>query len=116
VPKRNLGKAGEELAANYLAANGYSIVTRNFHTRYGELDLVCKKNGMLVFVEVKTRTKTAFGYPAEAVTRQKRERIKKAALLFIDAHPQSFCGLRFDVIAILITPSDIKIDHIQEAF
>ena len=69
----NRGQLGEDLAASYLAAHGYTIVARNFRTRYGEIDIIACKDGFVAFVEVKLRKNARFGLPREAVTHAKQQ-------------------------------------------
>jgi putative endonuclease len=77
--KIKLGKFGEQIAANYLQNKGYQILETNYYTRDGEIDLICQKDKILIFVEVKTRTNRAFGWPEEAVTDDKVEKLANTA-------------------------------------
>lgn len=74
-----LGRAGERAAAELLRRRGYEVVGSGFRARRGELDLICRRGGNLVVVEVKTRTDDAFGTPAEAVGSRKRRALMAAA-------------------------------------
>jgi putative endonuclease len=74
-----LGKAGERAAARWLEARGYRVVGRGFLARRGEIDLVCARDDTLLLVEVKTRSSTAFGLPAESVGPRKRRALEAAA-------------------------------------
>ncbi len=74
-----LGRAGEKAAAELLTRRGYEVVGAGFTARRGEIDLICRKGGELVIVEVKTRTSDAFGTPAEAVGPRKRRALMAAA-------------------------------------
>ncbi|HZK43798.1 MAG TPA: YraN family protein [Syntrophomonadaceae bacterium] len=114
--KRKLGIKGEDMATEYLKKKGYKIITRNFYTRYGEIDIICEKAGALVFVEVKTRRSTTYGTPEEAMTARKIEHFKKAALIYLDKEKRFFKELQFDFIGILIQAGDIEINHITNAF
>ncbi|MDD3022388.1 MAG: YraN family protein [Syntrophomonadaceae bacterium] len=114
--KKELGKWGEESAAKYLMQQGYKILGRNYYTRYGELDIICEKDRNLVFVEVKTRRSSKYGYPEEAITNRKKEHIRKAALLYMDAAKRSYREISFDVISILLEAGEEKINHIKQAF
>lgn len=91
-----LGSQGEQAAVEYLQQNGYTILARNYHTRGGEIDIICANDRFLVFVEVKTRSSSRFGTPAEAVTWQKQQKIIRTAQIWLMQHP---CALqpRFDV-------------------
>lgn len=101
--RQKIGAWGEDLAANYLIAQGLEIITRNFHTREGEIDIIAQENGTLVFVEVKTRATLEKGYPEEAVTQTKLDHLYKAADKFVLEHPE-FADWRMDVIAIVGKP------------
>ncbi|HKC19028.1 MAG TPA: YraN family protein [Candidatus Dormibacteraeota bacterium] len=74
-----LGRTGERAAAALLRSRGYQIVGAGFRARRGELDLVCRRDNVLVVVEVKTRTTDAFGAPLEAVGPRKRQALMSAA-------------------------------------
>ena len=92
------------------------ILQRNYRTRYGELDIICQKNGVIVFVEVKTRRSQLFGSPEEAITSQKIMHIKKVALLYLGENKTAYKEIRFDVITILIQDKEPRLNHIQAAF
>lgn len=112
---RLLGGRGERLAARHLRRRGMRIITRGYRTPHGEIDLIARDGGMLVFVEVKTRRQ---GQPAEAVTPEKQRRLTLAALRFLKQHRLLDVPCRFDVVAI-VWPDDRKppvIEHYQNAF
>ncbi len=111
---RITGLKGEDLAVNYLKKKGYRILEKNYRTPLGEIDIIAEKKGTVVFVEVKTRTSDAFGLPEEAVTRQKQERIKKVALLYLKGLNR-VPPVRFDVLSIELKPEPV-IQHIEYAF
>lgn len=114
---RSKGQRGEELAATYLRSNGYIIIERNFRVRSGELDLVCQQDGVIVFVEVKTRYSSLFGSGAEAVTPAKQARIRRLALEYLQRQEKWWPEIRFDVISILWHDEKHHcIEHIQAAF
>jgi putative endonuclease len=104
-----LGKWGEGIAAEYLEGSGYSILTRNYHTPVGEIDIVAvnQDNGSsyLVFVEVKTRSSQEHGYPEEAFTRRKWDHLRAAIHYYFESHPEVDLEWRVDVIAILGHPA-----------
>ncbi len=111
--KRNIGAVYEEKAAKYLKEKGYVIVTKNFRCRMGEIDLIARKDTVLVFVEVKYRKTASFGYPEEAVSFSKQKTIRKVAEYFLLSEQLSLdTECRFDVIAVL----NEKIRHIENAF
>lgn len=101
INKRKLGSEKELAAAEYLVGQGYQILEHNFFCRTGEIDLIAKDGGYLVFVEVKYRKDSAFGSPQEAVTPKKQRVIAKTARYYLlkNGYPQNtLC--RFDVVAI----------------
>ena len=114
--RKELGNRGEEIAARYLEEQGYRILTRNYRSRYGEVDIICTYKQMIVFVEVKTRTSTSFGSPEESITRSKREHIRKVALIYLKSYPHPFKEMRFDVIGILMNGNEPSINHLVAAF
>lgn len=115
---KQLGTAGEEIAAKYLAEKGYLIVKRNYRCKNGEIDLVAKDQDTIVFVEVKTRRSLKFGTPQSAVTSKKQMRISMAALGYLHEIDALNSPCRFDVIAITLPPASEKIEikHIKNAF
>jgi len=112
---RRLGIEGEELAVRFLKKKGYKIVSRNFKSPVGEMDIIAEDGGTLVFVEVKTRTDDSFGHPFEAVTPRKREKLRKVALGYLK-HSRRDAPSRFDVLSIETDGANHKIEHIKDAF
>ena len=98
--KQAFGQWGEETASAYLEKNGYTILTRNYHTAHGEIDIVASKAAVLTFVEVKTRSSHGFAYPEDSVTKSKQAHMLSAALYYLQSHPESGESWQFDVIAI----------------
>ena len=95
------GKIGESYVCEYLENKGYQIICTNYHSRYGEIDIICENDKYIVFVEVKTRKNFSFSRAIEAVNKSKRLKIIKTALIYlseinIDKQP------RFDVAEVLI--------------
>jgi putative endonuclease len=110
-----LGKAGEDRAARFLVKQGYRILERNYSTRSGEIDLIALHEGVVVFVEVKTRTNAAYGAPELAVTPRKQQRMVKAALGYIRYKKLHQVPCRFDVVAIT-SEREQEVELIQNAF
>ncbi len=98
--RRALGIWGEKAAAEYLQRKGYQVLERNSRTPYGEIDLICRQAGVIVFVEVKTRSSTSFGFPEESVTRRKQERMVACAQAYLQGHADLDGDWRVDVVAV----------------
>ena len=111
-----LGKNGEDLACRELERRGYAIIARRYRRRGGELDIIARDGGTLVFVEVKARESHAFGAAAEAVTGLKRRKIAELALDYMMRNHLSNCPCRFDVVSIHFDSGSPVIDLFQNAF
>jgi putative endonuclease len=110
---RKKGSIGEERAVEHLLANGYSIVTRNYQTRNGEIDCVATApDGTLVFVEVKSAVGKAMGNPFSWVTRAKQQKLIAMARRYLADHHITSQPCRFDVIAV----TRDRIEHLRNAF
>ena len=114
--RQSLGKRGEDLACEELERRGYTIVDRRFRTRCGEIDIVARDAGVLVFVEVKTRSGGNFGTPFESVTWKKRQRLSRMAASYVFLKRIADVPCRFDVIAILEEKGAHKIELVRGAF
>lgn len=112
-----LGKTGEDYAAVFLQQLGLHIVARNYHSRYGEVDIIAADTNCIIFVEVKTRTVGGLGTPAEAVTVRKQQRVIKTAEHYLRLCP---CNLqpRFDVLEVLVEKDTtiLSCNHLENAF
>jgi putative endonuclease len=115
--RKALGDWGEATAAVHLERNGYCILERNARTREGEIDLVARHEGTVVFIEVKTRSGTNYGDPIEAVTPAKAGRIRRLAAAWLAERDVKRRTIRFDVIGILRRQDGtFEIDHLADAF
>jgi len=101
IARRALGIAGEDAAAAWYLANGYEVVARNWTCRDGELDLVVRRQRVIVFCEVKTRATNVFGSPAEAVNHLKRQKLRVLAAKWLEDSPVRPREIRFDVVSIV---------------
>ena len=99
--RKNVGDCGEEFAAQLLKNAGYEIIERNYRTKAGEIDIIAIRDGVLHFVEVKTRNGDQYGYPSEAVDETKCSRIKKAASLYLQSRRMSWKNISLDVYEIM---------------
>lgn len=115
--KDDLGRAGEQRAAEHLTALGWTVLDRNWRAPEGELDLVADTGSELVIVEVKTRRSDAFGHPFEAIDERKRRRLWRLALAWVAAHPEAVQRRRLRVDAIGLTGGDAAtalLEHLED--
>ncbi len=108
---KQTGDAAEERAAAHLRSKGYEILDRNFRAKFGELDIVARDGGCVVFVEVRKRSRADFGGAAESILWSKRRKLIRAAQLYA-AQKNLDCEMRFDVVTI---QGDV-LEHIEDAF
>ncbi|WP_462137196.1 YraN family protein [Candidatus Mycalebacterium sp.] len=100
---------GEQMAADFLKEKGFLILERNFRCRRGEIDIVCSDGGTLCFVEVKSRSNFAHGFPEEFVDRRKRKKITIAASEYIKKNRVESKPMRFDVVAVDLSKGGVKL-------
>lgn len=110
-----LGKIGEQLAADYLLRNGYTILVRNFVFEKAEIDIIAQKDEQIIVVEVKTRNSDFFGDPQEFVTKKKIKQLVKAADEYIISNDLDM-EVRFDIISVLKNKAVEQIEHFENAF
>ncbi|MDQ3200156.1 MAG: YraN family protein [Verrucomicrobiota bacterium] len=118
APHLQLGARGEKLAARHLRRHGCKLLYRHFRGRQGgEIDLVCRDKDVLVFVEVKTRTREDFGRPLEAITRAQQRRISLGALAWLRLLGNPDILFRFDVVEVTIAEGKgPRIEWVRDAF
>ena len=113
------GVWGEAQIANYLRRRRYELLAHSYHCRFGEIDLIARKGGVLCFVEVKTRSNTDRGLPREYVTPAKQRRLKKTALYYL-CEKQLDCPARFDVAEVYAdspySRENARIEYLENAF
>jgi len=114
--RQQFGKESESLAVRYLKKNGYKILEQNYRNKIGEIDIIAKEKGTLVFVEVKARKTHVFGNPKWAVTPKKQRKISMVALYYLKATKQTHVKARFDVIALSLAKDNPQIEIIKNAF
>jgi putative endonuclease len=114
--RRQLGEAGEDLAAAALKKQGYKILERNYTCTLGEIDLIARQGKTLVFIEVKTRRSERFGAPQEAVSPAKQARLRRLAAYYLKQKRLGEVAVRFDVVAITFASDAPRVEIIQEAF
>ncbi len=118
INTREIGAYGENIAMEYLLNKGYKLISKNFRSQFGEIDIIAKEKDLICFIEVKSRYNTNFGFPAQAISKNKQKRIKKTSLLFINKEKLFNLNIRYDVIEILLNYNDDSyiINHLENAF
>ncbi len=118
MDRQTLGRIGEAVAVELLLRRGYRILARNFRTPFGEIDLVAEHRGVTVFVEVKTRTTSAYGDPFDAVTPRKQYRLTRLATYYLKGRNRLQTPARFDAVAVTVTPDGrvARVDLLVNAF
>ena len=111
-----LGQRGEEIAARHLRRCGYRVLERNFAVAGAEIDLIALDHETYVFVEVKARSSTIFGVPAEAVDARKALRIRRAATLYLRRNHAEESPVRFDIVAIVGAGRASRVELLKDAF
>ena len=114
--RRILGTEGERAAEAFLRRRRYAILERNYRCKAGEVDLIALHRGVVVFVEVKTRTQEEFGDPLEAVDRRKQRQVIRAARYFIAQHRLYDRDARFDVVGVWWQDGRVRCEVVENAF
>lgn len=113
------GLAGEVLAARFLRDKGYTILSSNYRSRFGEIDIIAVDGRYIVFVEVKARSEGSMILPREAVTYDKQKKLLRTAALYMRAYPSNLQP-RFDVVEVWLSDADpmipLQIDHLINAY
>jgi len=100
----SVGKLGENIAREYLKNKGYNIIEQNYRTKYAEIDLVAKKDNILAFIEVRTKTGEQFGTPEETINMDKKRRLKMNSMAYVAR--KKWKGLyQIDAICIVLNPN-----------
>lgn len=109
------GRRGEALAAEYLSEHGFEVIEQNWHTKFGEIDLVVLKDSLVVFVEVKLKSGDIFGSPEEMITKQKIAQVLNNAQVYLLTHPEfSSHKKRVDGVCIVVDgESVLRITHYE---
>lgn len=100
MARRRRGAQGEAAAAAYLEQHGYQIIERNYRCPLGEIDIIAADGGEIVFIEVRTRSSTAFGTPQESVDGRKQVRLRRLAVYYLGYRGWHRRPCRFDVVAV----------------
>ncbi|HNP18433.1 MAG TPA: YraN family protein [Fulvivirga sp.] len=113
--KAEIGLEGEQQAVKYLMSKGYEIVKTNYRHRRSEIDIIANHNELLVFIEVKTKSYSAFGEPEVAVDEKKANKVMEGAEQFI-VENNWHGDIRFDVVSIIKNQGRYEIKHFEDAF
>ena len=116
LSNKELGRAGEEIAREYLENLGYQILEKNYRCKHGEIDLIAKKDNVVIFIEVKTRKSTSYGDPEESINSLKIKKIRSSANHFICFKNLYDFDISFEVISIKLHSGKYFIKHIKNAF
>jgi putative endonuclease len=109
---QQIGAIGEDYVARYIQKYGGVIIDRNWRIKEGEVDIIARHDGTLVFIEVKTRTTGKFGHPLEAIDRNKAFRLQRLALAWISLHGSWGSDYRIDCAAVLLGKGEnVEIDY-----
>lgn len=104
--KNSYGKIGEDLAEKFLIKKNYYILSRNYHSKFGEIDIIASDGSSIVFVEVKTRTQTQFGTPLEAITSGKLFKMIKTSQFYLSQRNLHGQPYRYDAIEVILHIND----------
>lgn len=118
-PKRNkiaFGSSAEDFALKLLRSLGYKILEKNFRSRFGEIDIIAKQEDTLIFVEVKARKSVRFGFPEEAVTREKLRRIRLTGEYYFATHKNLPQKQRIDVVSLVIIGEKVTSSRIIRVY
>lgn len=110
-----LGEKGERIAREFLIKKEYEILDTNYRFKHLELDIICKKNDLLIVVEVKTRTSSFLVGPHETVTKSKQKSLIKITNQYI-IEKEIDMEVQFDIISIILNQKECLIEHIEDAF
>jgi len=114
--RQQLGRIGEAIAARWLRRRGWRVVAERFRSGRRDLDLIVERDGTVAFVEVKTRNRTAFGDPVEAVSWRKQRELIRSAMVWADRFGPPGAAYRFDIVGVVVVGRDAKIRHVENAF
>lgn len=118
ITKGTIGSHGEACAIDYLVRHGYEIVEKNYRKSFGEVDIIARDRGTLVFIEVKTRHSRRFGGPTAAVDGRKQRQLSRIAQEYLVQHRLDNSAARFDVVGVILDGDDrpVEVELIRDAF
>lgn len=109
----SFGQEAEEYVAKQVAKLGWKVLERNYHSRFGEIDIIAQDRDEIVFIEVKARRTTSFGTPLESVTEAKLEKMEKTAHMYLLSKQWEERPWRVDVFMVTNKGSDLEIEHLR---
>ncbi len=110
------GRRGEDLAAEHLEKRGWEVLARNYRAGPKEIDLIAARDGVVAFVEVKTRSTPSGGTPLEPIGRSKRRSVEAAARHWVRAHGPAGAAYRFDALAVTTLGGRVRVEHVPDAW
>lgn len=113
---KKIGTFGEMIVITYLENSNYKILSQNYCTKFGEIDIIAKDKDEYVFIEVKTRSSSEFGRPVEAVDKHKEKHIKKSSQIYIYLNNLENQYIRYDIIEVYFDKSKYYINHLKNNF
>ena len=118
MQKKIIGKFGEDYCASKLCEQGYEILERNFHSRYGEIDIIAKHKHYIIFIEIKTRTKENIEQAQSSISTLKQKKLTKTAMYYLKDFPYTdeLIEFRFDVIILQKENNEVFMKHFENAF
>lgn len=116
MKNREFGNIGEDLTCEYLKSIGMKIIERNYRLRTGEIDVIAMDGETVVFIEVKTRSNSNYGTPAESVTVNKQKKISQTARTYAVRKNLNDCDFRFDIVEVYYNKNNYRINLIKNAF
>jgi putative endonuclease len=115
-PNQNIGKYGEDRAAQFFERIGYQIIDRNWRGAAGEIDIIAQDRECIVFAEVKTRTRRGYGHPFEAITAKKVQTMRRLAAQWCQVQQMAITKVRLDAVSVLILGGKVHIEHLKQVF
>lgn len=115
---KEIGTHGETIAKNFLITNGYKILDMNHRNKYGEIDIICKLNSIIIFCEIKSRYTNSFGSPIESITYHKQKQIIKLSQIYIINNKLLNYDIRYDIIEVIFNNinASYTLNHVKDAF
>ena len=114
--RQELGATGERIAARWLRRAGWQLLASRFRCGHRDIDLIAERDGLVAFVEVKTRRSMACGGPVDAVGWRKQRELARSAQVWIDRHGKPDSAYRFDVIGVVVEDARVRVRHVEDAF